>query len=126
MRVLNFTHPLTDENLEEIKALAGCAIAEVIEVPSQIDLKEPLDRQIEELVEGVGLTARQWQTEPVVVNLPSLNYSAAVLLAQLHGRMGHFPPVLRLRPVHGGLIPRFEVAEILNLQAARERARGKR
>lgn len=126
MRIFNFAHPLTEQNLSEIKALTGCPVTEVTDVPSQIDPQKPLEPQIETLLEGLGLTARQWQTEPLVVNLPSLNYSAAVLLAQLHGRMGHFPPVLRLRPASGNLVPRFEVAEILNLQAIRERARGKR
>jgi hypothetical protein len=40
--------------------------------------------------------------------------------------MGYFPPVLRLRPVAGSVPPQFEVAEILNLQAVRDRARGSR
>ena len=30
--------------------------------------------------------------------LPSLNFIAALLLAELHGRMGYFPPVARTRP----------------------------
>jgi hypothetical protein len=62
----------------------------------------------------------------VLINLPALNYSAALLLAELHGRMGYFPPCLRLRPVPEALPPRFEVAEVLHLQAAREAGRLKR
>ena len=72
------------------------------------------------------LYSQQWQTEPFIVHLPALNYSAAAVLAQVHGRAGYFPPILRLRPVTGEIPPRFEVAEILNLQAMRERAREKR
>jgi len=49
-----------------------------------------------------------------------------VLLAELHGRMGYFPPIVRLRPVPNALPPRFEVAEIINLQAVREAARTRR
>ena len=126
MRILNFAHPLTAENLAQIEALTGVKVEEVKEVPSQIDPQQSLEPQIEALLDGLGLTAGEWQTAPLIINLPALNYSAAVLLAQLHGRMGHFPPVLRLRPAPGSLIPRFEVAEILNLQAIRERAREKR
>jgi hypothetical protein len=40
--------------------------------------------------------------------------------------MGYFPPVVRLRPVAGSLPPRYEVAEILNLQAIRDEARKRR
>lgn len=126
MRILNFAHPLTRENIKEIEVLTGHTVAEVIDVPSQIALDMPLEPQIETLIEKLGLTPEDWQTAPLIINLPALNYSAACLLAQLHGRMGHFPPVLRLRPVPGSLVPCFEVAEILNLQAIRERARGKR
>lgn len=126
MRIINFSHPLTAENLGQIEALTGAKVEEVKDVPSQIDPHQPLAPQIEALLDGLGLTASEWQTAPLIINLPALNYSAACLLAQLHGRTGHFPPVLRLRPVPGSLVPRFEVAEILNLQAIRERARGKR
>ena len=30
---------------------------------------------------------------------PALNFITAVLLAELHGRMGYFPAIVRLRPV---------------------------
>ena len=73
-----------------------------------------------------ALSAEALQTEPVLVNLPSLNFIAALLLAELHGRMGYFPPVLRLRPEPGSLPPQYEVAEILNLQSVRDGARRKR
>jgi hypothetical protein len=49
-----------------------------------------------------------------------------VLLAELHGRCGYFPAAVRLRPVPDSVPPRFEVAEIVNLQAVREKARGRR
>jgi hypothetical protein len=37
--------------------------------------------------------------------------------------MGYFPATLRLRPVAETTPPQFEVAEIINLQAVRDRAR---
>ncbi|MBE3588395.1 MAG: hypothetical protein IMW93_07560 [Thermoanaerobacteraceae bacterium] len=126
MKVINFAHPLTESNLQEIKSLAGCEVSEVVEVPSQIDPAKPLEPQIASRLENLGLTSQEWQTQPLLINLPSLSCSAAVVLALLHGRMGYFPPILRLRPDTDSLVPRFVVAEILNLQAIRERARGKR
>ncbi len=71
---------------------------------------------------GIPLSPEELQTAPVLINPPSLNFITAVLLAELHGRMGYFPPVVRLRPA-AGLPPRYEVAEILNLQAIRDAAR---
>jgi hypothetical protein len=39
--------------------------------------------------------------------------------------MGYFPPIIRLRPLNT-VPPRYEVAEILNLNAVREAARARR
>jgi hypothetical protein len=126
MQILNFAHPLTETQLAKIETLAGVKITGVIEISSQIDPGKPIERQIEAMLDCTGLTPQDWQTKPLLINLPSLNYSAAALLAQLHGRTGYFPPILRLRMATERIAPRFEAAEILNLQAMRERAREKR
>ena len=126
MILLNFAHPLTPEQIAQIEALSYQKIERVVEVPSQVDPQQPLAPQVVAMADAAGLTPQQWQTESILINLPSLNYSAALLLAELHGRMGYFPPCLRLRPVKDALPPRFEVAELLNLQVARDAARQRR
>ncbi len=126
MILLNFSHPLTPAHVAQIEALAEQPVARVVEVHSQIDPQQPLGPQITALVESAGLTPEQWQSEPFLVNLPSLNYSAALVMAELHGRMGYFPSCVRLRPVPNAVPPQFEVAELLNLQAARDAARERR
>lgn len=37
----------------------------------------------------------------------ALNFIAAALVAELHGRMGYFPPVVRTRPVAGAVLRRY-------------------
>lgn len=126
MILLNFSHPLTPAQVAQIEALAGQAVARVLEVHSQIDPQQPLGPQITALVDSAGLTPAQWQSEPLLVNPPSLNYSAALVIAELHGRMGYFPVCLRLRPIKDAVPPQFEVAELLNLQTTRDAARQRR
>jgi len=126
MILLNFAHPLTPEHLQRVEALAGQSVERVVEIDSQIDTQQPLVPQVVALADGCGLTPGEWQTLPLVVNPPSLNFVAVALLAELHGRCGYFPSVLRLRPVPGATPPRFEVAELVNLQAARDAARHRR
>ena len=123
MFLLNFSHPLTTDHLRQIEALVGQPIERAVDVPTQFDHEQPFAEQVQELADGIGLTPAEWQTTPILVNPPSLALIAVTLLAELHGRMGYFPPVLRLRPVAGSLPPQFEVAEIVNLQAVRETAR---
>mgnify|MGYP005843362907 CR=1 FL=1 len=126
MILLNFAHPITPDHLQQVEALAGQPVERVIEVHSQIDPQQPLAPQVVAMADAAGLTPAEWQSLPILVNLPALNYSAALLVAELHGRMGYFPTCLRLRPVKDALPPRFEAAELLNLQAAREAARQRR
>lgn len=126
MVLLNFSHPFTPEQLRQLEELAGRKVDRVVEIDAQIDPQQPIVPQITAMADRAGLTPQEWQTLPLLVNPPSLNFSAVTLLAELHGRCGYFPPVVRLRPVPGSVPPRFEVAEIVNLQAVRERARGKR
>jgi hypothetical protein len=121
--IINFTHPLTASQTTALEQLSGQRIARVIEVKTQLDPAQPFVAQAHALVDSIGLTEDEWQTLPLLINLPSHNVIAALVLAELHGRMGYFPAILRLRPVPETTPLQFEVAEILNLQAVRERAR---
>ena len=126
MLLLNFSHPLTADQLAQIAALTGQAPERVLELPVQFEPETPFEPQLRALLAGLPLSAHELQTVPILVNLPSLNFITGLLLAELHGRMGYFPPIVRLRPVAGSLPPRYEVAEILNLQATRDAARVRR
>lgn len=126
MLLLNYSHPLTPAQIAQIEALLGQTIERVINLPSQINAQQPLATQMIELAEAANLTSEEWQSAPILLNPPALNFSAATLITELHGRMGYFPSLLRLRPISGSLPPQFEVAEIINLQEIRETARHKR
>jgi len=126
MLLLNFSHPLTPEQLQRIGELSGQQVERVMDIPTQFDHEQPFAQQVRELVDGIGLGAEQWQTTPLLVNPPALNAIAVTLLAELHGRIGHFPAVLRLRPVAESIPLRYEVAEVIDLQVVRDEARGRR
>jgi hypothetical protein len=126
MTILNFTHPLTAAQLAAIEQLTGQTSEQVVDIKMQFDHNQPFAEQARAVVDGIGLSPEQWQTMSLLVNLPSLSAIAALVLAELHGRCGYFPAVLRLRPVPNTTPPQFEPAEIINLQAVREAARQQR
>jgi hypothetical protein len=126
MILLNFSHPLTDAQRARLEQLTGQPAQRTVEVPAQFDEQAPFAPQLQQLLERVPLSPAAWQAEPLLVVLPSLNFIAALLLAELHGRMGYFPSVVRLRPIANSLPRQYEVAEILDLQAARDAARRQR
>ena len=125
MLVLNFSHPFTGNQRAQIESLANAAIDEIRTIPVQIDQAEPLELQITAIADTAGLSSEEWQTRPLLINPPGYAPAAFVLLAELHGRIGHFPSPIRLRPKPGP-VTSYEVAELLNLQTIREAARKRR
>ncbi len=125
MILLNFTHPLTEAQYAQIEALAGTSIEEMRTIPVQIRQEELLEPQIAAIVDNVGLSSEEWQTHPLLIIPPGYAPAAFVLLAELHGRIGHFPSLVRMRPKPGP-VSTYEVAELLNLQAVRDAARERR
>ncbi len=126
MIILNFSHPILETELPRIGELTGQEIDRVMDIKTHFDNEIDFGAQVRDLVEGIGLSATEWQTAPLLIAPPSFNVITAVLLAELHGRMGYFPPVLRLKPVPDVTPPRFVVAEVINLQAVRDAARAAR
>ena len=122
MLILNFTHPLTPEHLTQIESLAQTPIEDVRTIPVQIEQSESLAEQIARIIDKANLTPEEWQTKSLLINPPCYAPAAFVLMAELHGRMGHFPTFIRMRPKQGP-VTSFEVAELLNLQTVREEAR---
>jgi len=126
MLLLNFSHPLTPEQRAQIETLAGQTLDRILDLPSQVDTTLPLPPQIKSMLDQAGLTSLEWQTLPLLVILPALNFSAAVMLAELHARLGHFPAVVRLRPVPNTVPTIYEAAELMDLQTVRDQARADR
>jgi len=126
MILINLGHPLSDEHLRAIEGCLAQPVTRHIEQKVHLDAEAPFTDQVVALVDALGLTSREWQSEPILINPPTLNVIAVALLAELHGRMGYFPPMVRLRSVAGAVPPRFEVAEVLDLQGLREQARQRR
>ena len=71
MIILNFTYPLTPEQIAQIEALtapayagAGQPIAQTIEIPTQFDNEKDFVAQVVALADVCGLTPVEWQTTP--------------------------------------------------------------
>ncbi|GAB4580211.1 MAG: CRISPR-associated protein Csx15 [Anaerolineales bacterium] len=126
MLLLNLSHPLTDAQRAQLEHITGEKITEILTLPAHFDHAQPFPDQIRALVDSIALTPAQWQTTPLLLVPPAYNFAAMTLLAELHGRMGYFPAIVRIRPVPESTPPRYEVAEIINLQAVRDESRTRR
>lgn len=127
MLIINLSHPLTAPQKTQIEAVTGQPAEQVWQTMPQFDNERSLSEQIGALLDQVGLSPEAWQTMPILLNPPGFAPAAAVALAHIHGRSGHFPALLRLRPVAGSVPTRYEVAELINLDTERnEIARAQR
>lgn len=126
MNILNLSHPLTPKQLEQIQARVGGSIDAVINPHVHFDVNQDFVPQVITLLDSLQISPERWQGEVWLVLLPSLNHITAILLAEMHGRTGKFPTMLRLRPVSTEFATEYELAEIINLQRVREEARERR
>lgn len=119
MLLVNFSgQPPGTELLLSLAALTGMPVEEVrdVVVPATLPVGD-FEEGIAQLVEAIGYTQVQLQTCPVVVIPPEASDIACGVIAELHGRMGHFPGLLRWN------VGAFEV---VNLQQLRSQALGRR
>ncbi|MBI4771447.1 MAG: putative DNA binding domain-containing protein [Chloroflexi bacterium] len=124
LMVLNFHQPFTLPQREQLERVTQSRVIEIIEPaggPLRLDESRSFVLQARELLDAAGLTPEEWRTLPLVVNLPGFAPLAALLVAQLQGRMSRLPHVLRMRP-SGADRTIFEVAEVIELQRARDEA----
>ncbi len=118
--LINFGRSISGPQMRQLQALLGAPIYEVINVAPDLDDSRPYGPQIQEKVRQAGLTAEEWATLPLLVNVHPFAPATAVLLGILHGLHGHFPELIRMRRV--GDTNEFEVAELLRPQPLRDRA----
>jgi transcriptional regulator with XRE-family HTH domain len=114
--ILNFAHPLTAQQQTQIEKLSGTNIKDII------NEEERLLPQIITLIDAIDQSAHDWHKRHIIINPPGYAPAALLLLAEIHGRIGHFPTLIRMRPKHGA-VTTYEVIELLNLQTIRDAAR---
>ena len=126
--VLNFSgHPVLPGQKQAIERIMQWPSSEVVTVAlGNVPEDHKFVATIEKAIEQIKLSSDQWQTTPLVV-IPA-GYAAvwSVVLAELHGRLGYFPDVVRLRPAAPGSCEKFEVADVINLREVRHQSRDKR
>jgi hypothetical protein len=124
--IVNFGHPVIEAQKAQIEVLTGQSVTRVLDVPTQVDVERALEPQVATLVGQVPLSFEEWRVLDLLIILPGLAPLAAVLLAHLHGRMGHFPTMIRLCPARDAQPLRFDVAELIDLQTVRQNVRSRR
>jgi len=83
----------------QVEMISGQKLTQIIHAKVQFDTEKPFWHQINNVVSKIPLSFEEYQTQPILIIPPSLNTIALVLMAELHGRMGYFPPVLRMKLV---------------------------
>jgi|GEM_PF-437534 len=119
MVILNFELPLPARENERYAPVGpvGSAPSRPQNVRVLFDLEQPVTPQLRRLLDELIFWRKNGTRVGKLIVLPSLNYAAAdVLVAELHGRMGDFSAILRLRPRDGALVTEYHAAETIYTQ----------
>lgn len=136
--LLNFSHPVAP------RVLALLAPCEQIMINTHLDLdvdalfqgvRHPMHAQVVRVVDRAERALYQRSahrldgTVPVLVVLPGLAEAAAIILTEIHGRLGVFPTIITLRRSHDGkwgLLGDRVTLGTLDLQKVRGESRSRR
>ena len=124
LKIVNFSHPITINQRIDLSKWFQVDQLQVIEIPVQFRMRDGFEPQVAQMLDAAKLSQEDVDAG-VAILLPALSIGAAALVAEWHGRYGHFPTVIRLKSV-GEMLPEWRVAEVLPLQKVRSRARARR
>ena len=126
MLLIDFGHPISDAIKMQVENLVKRPITyHNIEKKRFVD-DRPFKEQLEELFDAAPLKSIPWEQADLIINLPTFSPIVATVLAEINGRSGKWPAILRMRPVADALVQTFELAEIINLGSIRSAASFKR
>ena len=117
MILINFGTPFRSLQISQAEAFLHEPITRVIDLSFNVDPDQEMLPQFKKIMGKLKLGNDDLRAEPVVVNLPQQNYLSVMVLAELHARMGYFPRIIRTRMKSSGILPYYEVAEVIDLQA---------
>lgn len=122
--VINFGHALTEDQIKELRKLGYRVGIPNLGESVHLDSFSEFGPQAERILESFGYSKKQWEecgTRTLFV-LPGHPDIAAAFLARLHGRMGHFPRIIRRARGTDGA---YHVVEVVDLQQMRDEQRAK-
>jgi hypothetical protein len=117
MLLLNFGSKIGQIEIEQINALSHDKITEWVYLPVDPYNQAPFQQQLSGLYKKAKLTNEDFMKQTLVLNLPASALNAAIILADIHGRTGKFPLVIRLRPAMFGIRVRSDVVDLLDLNS---------
>jgi hypothetical protein len=124
MTILNLASPLSSEDTSIIAALCGRKARRVVDVAAAFSETDPLAPQVRAMLDGLGFSSSDWQNQSIVLNLPPDPVASALIVAEIAGRRGRTPSVVRWKRTAGAT--RMEPAEVISLHEIRKEARHQR
>lgn len=123
MILLNFGHPISEAQRQQIETFLSNPLENVIDLYAHFDHEGDFVGEVQALCRRILLPSEAWEGGRVILNLPGYAPAAAVVLAWAHGLMGHFPTIVRWIPLPNTAPQEYWPVELINLQETREQGR---
>jgi hypothetical protein len=121
MTLLNLAEPLSREDVSTIAAMCGRKVRKAIDADAAFATSQPMSAQVRALVDKLGLSAREWENSSLVLCLPADPVAAALIVAEIAGRRGRTPTIVRFAT--DKTTGRREPVETISLHEVRKEAR---
>lgn len=124
MTLLNLAEPLTKEDISAIAALSGKTVRKLLQIKPVFSDRLPLVPQVRTFISGLDMSEKEWKSTSLVVCLPADSVVAAIMVAEIAGRRGRTPSVVRF--IRDGNTGRPEPSEVISLHEVRKEVRQER
>jgi len=128
MIILNFSHSLTERQEEQIKVIMNISDkawkdSKIMRINCYLDIEKSLPDQVDGILSQIPDDV--W-TDRILVVPPPIAHSAILIMIGISSKCGYFPEAIRIKRKKGSNPPEYVVAEIIQLQAFKDRMRAKR
>ncbi|GIU69839.1 MAG: hypothetical protein KatS3mg002_1075 [Candidatus Woesearchaeota archaeon] len=113
-KIVNFSHPLTSEQIKEVEEKESIKIEEVINIPVQFDIESDFLPQFEKMIKNVENLESEF-FKVVYVNPPSLGTISFMLGVEIK-KYFYNPKILRWKQDRGGIFPVWKLAEVIEIK----------
>jgi hypothetical protein len=113
-KIINFSHPLTPEQVSEIESVESIKIEDIINVPVQFDIESDFSSQFISLMKNIEHLESDF-FNLVYINPPSLGIIAFMLGVEIK-KYFYNTKILRWKQDRTGIFPVWKLAEVIEIK----------
>ena len=117
MIILNFSHAMVDEQVEQVRKILKKEEdwdLRIFQIRCRPAIERPLIPQINKIMKRIPLRENEWSDEEILVIPPPVSHVALLVVLAISKKMLEFPRIIRIKRDLSA-VDKYVVAEIYDL-----------